>query len=417
MKKWKQVMAGVLIVCLLGMGMPDNLKTAGARTKTLPAKGAVISLSAGESITIRFKKCNKKMKWKTSNKKVATVKRKKKAGYVVAKSAGSAKITASAGKKKYTCKVVVKEEGGSGGNTGSSNGTGSSGGSGSSGDTGSGGGSGNSGNTGNSGGSGSSGNTGNSGGNGNGGNSGNTGNGGGTGNTGNGGNTGETQDYDASTVNSTNFSEYFSLHAIHKSTATYYDNGYTNTCCNLDDIAPGYDVAAINEYDYNNGLMAGAYLEVTGPKGTVNVLVTDLMPYVGNESNCTVGALDLNENTFAKIADRVDGKVQISWKVIAFPTTGPLQYKFKDTSSQWWCEVQVRNQRYPVAKCEIKNSDGTYTELPRKEYNYFAAANGLGTGPYTFRVTDIYGQVVEDTGIALTPGGIVNGHANFAAKE
>lgn len=366
MKKWKQIMAGVLIVCLLGMGMPENLKTAGAKTKTLPAKGAAISLSVGESVTIRFKKCNKKMKWKTSNKKVATVKRKKKAAHVTAKSAGSAKITASAGKKKYTCKVVVTAEGGEGGGTE---------------------------------------------------NGGNTGNNGGTGNGGNTGSGEEIQDYDASTVSSTNFAQYFSLHAIHKSTATYYDNGYTNTCCNLDDIAAGYDVAAINEYDYNNGLMAGAYLEVTGPKGKVNVLVTDLMPYAGNENNCTVGALDLNENTFAKIADRIDGKVNISWKVIAFPTTGPVQYKFKDTSSQWWCEVQVRNQRYPVAKCEIKNSDGTYTELPRKEYNYFAAANGLGTGPYTFRVTDIYGQVVEDAGIALTPGGIVNGHANFPAKE
>lgn len=409
MKKWKQIMAGVLMVCLLGMGMPDSLMTAGAKTKTLPAKGAAISLSVGESVTIRFKKCNKKMKWKTSNKKVATVKRKKKAAHVTAKSAGSAKITASAGKKKYTCKVVVTAEGGEGGGSENGGDTGNTGGTGNGGNTGN-----NGGNTGNSGGTGNGGNTGNNGGTGN---NGNTGNSGGTENGGNSGNTGEIQDYDASTVSSTNFAQYFSLHAIHKSTATYYDNGYTNTCCNLDDIAAGYDVAAINEYDYNNGLMAGAYLEVTGPKGKVNVLVTDLMPYAGNENNCTVGALDLNENTFAKIADRIDGKVNISWKVIAFPTTGPVQYKFKDTSSQWWCEVQVRNQRYPVAKCEIKNSDGTYTELPRKEYNYFAAANGLGTGPYTFRVTDIYGQVVEDAGIALTPGGIVNGHANFPAKE
>ena len=115
--------------------------------------------------------------------------------------------------------------------------------------------------------------------------------------------------------------------------------------------------------------MAGAYLEVTGPKGKVNVLVTDLMPYVGNEPNCTRGALDLNENTFAKIADKIDGKVQISWKVIAFPTDGPIQYKFKPTSTQWWCEVQVRNHRYPIVKCEVKNVDGSYTELPRKEYN------------------------------------------------
>ena len=409
MEKQKRIIASVLALCLLAASLPQL--AAKAEAKKMPAKGSV-SLHVGESATLTLKKCKKKIRWKTSNKKVAAIKGKKKSVRITAKAVGTAKVTARVGKKKYTCKVVVKAkdsqndgtESGSqednnqknddkkndnqgGNNSGSKEENANNGGNSQMGN----------------------GNTNNNNGNNNNGNSNNNNNG----STSENGSSDPAQDYDASTVSSTDFSKYFSLHAIHKSTATYYDNGYTNTCCNLDDIAAKYDVAAINEYDYNNGVMAGAYLEVTGPKGKVNVLVTDLMPFQGNESNCAVGALDLNENTFAKIADKIDGKVNISWKVIAFPTTEPIQYKFKDTSSQWWCEVQVRNQRYPVAKCEVKNSDGTYTELPRKEYNYFAAESGLGAGPYTFRVTDIYGQVIEDTGIALTPGGIVNGGSNF----
>ena len=384
MEKQKRIIASVLALCLLAASLPQL--AAKAEAKKMPAKGSV-SLHVGESATLTLKKCKKKIRWKTSNKKVAAIKGKKKSVRITAKAVGTAKVTARVGKKKYTCKVVVKAkdsqndgtESGSqednnqknddkkndnqgGNNSGSKEENANNGGNSQTGN----------------------GNTNNN-----------------NGSTGENGSSDPAQDYDASTVSSTDFSKYFSLHAIHKSTA------------NLDDIAAKYDVAAINEYDYNNGVMAGAYLEVTGPKGKVNVLVTDLMPFQGNESNCAVGALDLNENTFAKIADKIDGKVNISWKVIAFPTTEPIQYKFKDTSSQWWCEVQVRNQRYPVAKCEVKNSDGTYTELPRKEYNYFAAESGLGAGPYTFRVTDIYGQVIEDTGIALTPGGIVNGGSNF----
>jgi expansin (peptidoglycan-binding protein) len=46
-------------------------------------------------------------------------------------------------------------------------------------------------------------------------------------------------------------------------------------------------------------------------------------------------------------------------------------------------------------------------------YNYFVASSGIGPGPYTFRVTDMYGHVLTDTGIPLIERGVFYGAAQF----
>ena len=47
------------------------------------------------------------------------------------------------------------------------------------------------------------------------------------------------------------------------------------------------------------------------------------------------------------------------------------------------------------------------------DYNYFVEAGGMGPGPYTFRVTDVYGNVVEDQGIQHVENGDVPGQSQF----
>ncbi len=51
--------------------------------------------------------------------------------------------------------------------------------------------------------------------------------------------------------------------------------------------------------------------------------------------------------------------------------------------------------------------------MPRLDYNYFIAASGMGPGPYTFRVTDVNGATLEDSGVALTPDGDCVGTNQF----
>ena len=199
----------------------------------------------------------------------------------------------------------------------------------------------------------------------------------------------------------------YSINNAHTGDGTFYDR-VSGGAANLDDYESIYYTAAMNNADYMNGL-AGAYIEITDKDGDViDVLITDRLPEGAK------GDIDLTRKSFNVIEPEVTGRMDISWKIIPLPTSDPISYLFKPTSSQYWAEVQVRNHRYPIAKLEYKDASGNYKELERQEYNYFTASSGMGTGPFTFRVTDIYGHVLIDEGINLdTSSTPVAGAANF----
>jgi len=148
---------------------------------------------------------------------------------------------------------------------------------------------------------------------------------------------------------------------------------------------------------------------VTGELGTIHVLVTDLLPE-GKK-----GDLDLYTDAFPLIAPVEKGRVPISWRIIPLDTAKdePVSYKYKDGSTEFWCAVQVRNHKYPIETLEYLNQDGVFVSLPRRNFNYFEAASGLGKGPFTFRITDIYGQTIIDRGIPFTPDEIQKGIVQF----
>lgn len=196
---------------------------------------------------------------------------------------------------------------------------------------------------------------------------------------------------------------------IHSGEATFYGGGYEGGCAMLDPVSTDYWITAMNLADYNCAELAGAYLEVTGELGTINVLVTDLLPE-GKK-----GDLDLYTDAFPLIAPAEKGRVPVTWKIVPLDTAAdaPVSYKYKVGSTAFWCAVQVRNHRYPIEKLEYLNDEGEFVALPRRNYNYFEAQSGLGEGPFTFRITDIYGQVIIDEDIPFTPDEIQQGHEQF----
>ena len=108
------------------------------------------------------------------------------------------------------------------------------------------------------------------------------------------------------------------------------------------------------------------------------------------------------------------GVISINWQLISPALNGPIAYHFKDGSNQWWTAVQIRNHRNPIAKFEYRNGSGQWIEVSRTSYNYFVQTNpGMGVGPYTFRVTDWYGNTLTDTGIPFIENGTVNGTGQF----
>lgn len=193
--------------------------------------------------------------------------------------------------------------------------------------------------------------------------------------------------------------------------ATYYDATGDGNCM----FGPSPNdlmVAAISHVNYSDPVPAawcGAYVEATGELGSVVVRIVDKCPDAG----CLRGHLDMSPQAFAKIAPLEKGIVPITWRVVSPPIQGPIAYHFKEGSNQWWTAVQVRNHRNPLAKLEYRNAQGQWMAVPRVDYNFFVAERGMGPGPYSFRVTDIYGNVLSDSAIAHVEGGTVPGAAQF----
>jgi expansin (peptidoglycan-binding protein) len=75
------------------------------------------------------------------------------------------------------------------------------------------------------------------------------------------------------------------------------------------------------------------------------------------------------------------------------------------------------NHRHRIAKMEVLSPSGTWLELKRSYYDMWESTAQLGPGPYSFRVTDIYGHMIQDNGIELKPAMVVNGVGQFEACQ
>ena len=192
----------------------------------------------------------------------------------------------------------------------------------------------------------------------------------------------------------------------HTGEGTYYDADGSGNCSF--DAGGDLMVAALNTADYDGSAACGGCITVDGPIGSVTVRVVDRCP------GCAAGDVDLSEPAFARIAAIAAGRVDIAWQWVPCDVDGPVRYHFKDGSSAFWVGIQVRNHRHPIASLEAQK-DGAWVALRRESYNYFIADGGLGPGPLALRITDVHGQIVEDTGVPLGDDTEAAGDTQFPA--
>lgn len=196
-----------------------------------------------------------------------------------------------------------------------------------------------------------------------------------------------------------------SCNPTYQGKATYYGYGGGGNCSYPMPNSPVL-IGAMNQQQYQNSQICGACVAVTGAKGTVQVRIEDRCP------ECPYGNIDLSQPAFAAIDDPIKGIVPITWKIVPCPLNGPVQFYFKEGSSQWWTAVQIRNHRYPVQKLEYK-VNGSWVNMYRETYNYFVVPSGMGPGPYDFRITDLNGAVIQETGIPLRVTTPISGRNQF----
>ncbi len=191
-----------------------------------------------------------------------------------------------------------------------------------------------------------------------------------------------------------------------KGEGTFYDEADGSGNCSFDATPNDLDVAAMNAVDYAGSAVCGECAEVTGPKGKVTVRIVDQCP------GCKKGDLDLSPEAFDKIGDHSAGRIQITWSVVSCAVSGPISYRFKEGSSQYWTGIQVRNHKLPITKLELKKN-GAWTTINRAPYNYFIDAAGAGAGAVTIRLTAIDGQTIEDTLAGVVDSAVVQGKSQF----
>src|SRR5205814_1755926 len=112
--------------------------------------------------------------------------------------------------------------------------------------------------------------------------------------------------------------------------ATFYSLG-AGSAGNCSTTAPADDLyVALPPPEYAAAAGCGSYLSVTGPKGTVRVKVVDQCP------ECQAGHIDLSATAFARIANPVQGIVNVTYSTVVNPPVGNLTVRVKEGSSQYW---------------------------------------------------------------------------------
>jgi len=140
----------------------------------------------------------------------------------------------------------------------------------------------------------------------------------------------------------------------------------------------------------------------------IQAMVVDLCPVQGNEQWCSgdMTHFDLGGSTaFAQLEPPVTGVKEITFQWLPTPVGNtPVKLRLKDGVNAYWVAIEVINHRYPVAKLEIKDpQSGAWIAGNRTRpgmYNYWQfdfTGNGL-KAPFQIRITDQYGQVIEETG-------------------
>ncbi|WP_089156840.1 expansin EXLX1 family cellulose-binding protein [Micromonospora sp. NBS 11-29] len=184
----------------------------------------------------------------------------------------------------------------------------------------------------------------------------------------------------------------------HTGKATFYDSKGAGGNCSRPAAPANRLYVALGPSEYAAGAACGGFLDVTGPRGSVRVLVMDQCP------ECAPGHLDLSAEAFARIADPVQGVVKISYRaVVNPPLPGPLTFRLKEGASQYWFAVLVGDHGNPLRSVEVRR-DGAWRAAERQDYNYWLIPAGAGPGPYSIRVTDVYGHRATATGVRLLPG-------------
>jgi expansin (peptidoglycan-binding protein) len=179
-----------------------------------------------------------------------------------------------------------------------------------------------------------------------------------------------------------------------------------------------YTALSTNLYDAPSGSAAcGKCVEVNGK----TLLVVDQCPQATNQAQCSTNHLDLSPTAYQAVQGSLNpGMVSnspgVSVKFVPCPVSGNLEYAFSSSSQPYYLALVVLNGRYGVTKVEYR-APGTcaWTAMggPSDGDPHFTINGTMVPNPIDLRVTDEWGDAVEDDGLHWTAGQTVTGGGQF----
>jgi len=172
--------------------------------------------------------------------------------------------------------------------------------------------------------------------------------------------------------------------------------------------------AAVDPTVFNGSAACGACVIIETPAGMLEARIVDVGP-AASRPNPTAVAVSRAAITVLAPDGSTLVTQGVDWHFTPCTLSSPgMTFKIQTGSNANYAGVLIENHRHRLTKVEYKIR-ATYSPLARSTYNYWIASQGMGTGPFTLRMTDELGQTVEQTGIPLAPGKVFKGQAQFPA--
>ncbi len=156
----------------------------------------------------------------------------------------------------------------------------------------------------------------------------------------------------------------------------------------------GIGQIAVRPEVFAGGLAScGACLELTGAAGTrVALVVEDCVGCGGGVD------FDLDAETFEAVTGAEEGRIEIEARAVPCPVTGNLRWASSEGTNPYFVQLFALDHRHPLAAVQLRVA-GAFVPLARSTFNAWEWTSGGETvePPYTLRVTDVFGHVVDDT--------------------
>ena len=138
--------------------------------------------------------------------------------------------------------------------------------------------------------------------------------------------------------------------------------------------------------------------------------MTDLCPSSSNAHHTSKAnyIFDLQKSAFTTLADESVGELQMTFKVIPYPTSKNIGF-ISTTTQEWYLQGRFFNMRYPLKKIKYSLDGGTtFPEMSPVACvkNNLHCINGVQLpAKAIFRLTDINNHTLTTNSISIPPTG------------